>query len=201
MSVGLSQQTAIAYLFIALIALLVVRRALLLTRGMPIGLGRLVVLPAFYVVIYVAELAAIGVGGVGSTVATPLYVSYGVDAALVVVGTFVAYGYTLRHLHIYQPEGQTTWNYRMNPLLPVVYVVLFIVRVGIETAILNESPLAFPTAGALAGVSAFALYSLFLVDALWGLSTGFLVGRSVAVYHAWREKTASPQSSPGPALP
>jgi hypothetical protein len=201
MSVVISNQTAIAYVFVALLGLIILRRAYRLTQGVPISTGRLLVLPAVYVLLYVAELAAIGYGGFGSSVTIELYVSYAVDAALVVAGIVVAYGYTLQHLEIYRPEGTIAWSYRMSPLLPVLYVVLFFVRIGIETAILNESPFVFPVPGALAGISVLALYLLFTVDALWGLSTGFLVGRSVAVYREWRAKLATPGAAPGPALP
>lgn len=201
MSVGISQQAAIGYLFAALVGLLILRRTLRLTRGATVSAGRLLLLPALYVVVYVAELAAIGFGGGGSSVTTPLYVSYGVDATLVVVGTVAAFRYTLRHLQIYRANGETEWSYRMNPLLPVVYVVLFFVRIAMETVILNESPFAFPAAGALAGISAVALFTLFAIDALWGLSTGFLAGRSAAVYHEWRKKLVEPGPAPGTALP
>lgn len=198
MTSTLSNQTAFAYLFVALVGLLILRRAYRLTQGAPIGTSRLLVLPAFYVIIYAAELTALGFGGGGSSVTFPLYLSFTLDAILVVVGTFVAYGYTLRHLQIYRAEGEAGWSYRMSPLLPVIYVVLFFARVAIESVVLNESPLVFAAPSALSGISAFALVSLFAVDALWGLSTGFLIGRSVGVYHEWQQKLHEP-SPPAPA--
>ncbi len=187
MSVTLSNSDAISYLFIAFLGFIILRRAYLLTHGVPVSTARVVVLPAFYALLYIAELAAIGLVAPGSSLATPTYLSFAVDAALLVVGTWVAYEYTLRHLETYRAPGETAWSYRMSALLPVAYVALFFARVAIETAVLNETPLEFPTAKALAGVSILALYSLFLVDALWGLSTGFLIGRSVAVYREWQK--------------
>ncbi|MGI0130358.1 MAG: hypothetical protein ACREDE_00480 [Thermoplasmata archaeon] len=201
MSAPISNATAIQYFVIALVGLLILRRTYRLTQGVPIGTGRLVALPAFYVAIYVAELASIGLGGAGPAIMGELYGSFALDAALLVVGGIVAYGYSLRHLEIYRAPGETAWSYRMNPLLPIVYVVLFFARVGIETVVLNQSPFAVVGPGALAGVSAFALSALFAVDALWGLSTGFLIGRSAAVYHAWRGRLADSTPAAGPALP
>jgi hypothetical protein len=198
MTPPLSQQAELTYVFVALLGLVILRRAYAVTHGARISTARLAFLPVFYVIIYVAELAALGLGGVGTSLATRLYISFAADAALVAVGAYVAYGYTLRHLQIYRAEGDADWWYRLNPLLPVAYVVLFFARVAIETVLLGETPFAIPSTSALEGLSTLALGLFFLVDALWGLSTGFLVGRNAAVYHEWRQTStrADPGSSP-----
>jgi hypothetical protein len=200
MTIVISNTDAVAYLFVAVFGFIILRRAYLLTQGTRISTTRLLILPAFYLIIYAAEMAAIGFAGAGSSVSGQVYLSFVLDGALLAAGAFVAFGYTLRHLEIYQAPGETAWSYRMNALLPVVYVALFLARVAIETAVLNEAPFAVPAPGALAGVSSIALYSLFVVDALWGLSTGFLLGRSLAVYREWQEHLARPNPTAG-ALP
>jgi hypothetical protein len=195
MSVVISNQAATTYLLVAVLGFIILRRAYLMTKGTDVSVGRLVAFPAFYLVIYAAELAAIGFAAVGSSAATQVYLSFGADAALILLGVFLAYGYTLRHVEIYQEPGESAWSYRMSALLPVIYVVLFLVRVVIETVVLNESPFSFPAPGSLDGISSLALYLLFVVDALWGLSTGFLIGRSAAVYHEWQQHRASNNQS------
>jgi hypothetical protein len=201
MNLSISQTTIASYLFVALLGVIILRRAFLLTHGVRATAGRLIALPVVYVALYAVELAAIGFAGVGSSVSAPLYVSFAVDALLVVVGTFAAYRYTLQHLTIYRAAGETDWSYRLSALLPVIYVVLFVARVAIETVLLSETPFAVPTTQALTGISAVALYSLFAVDALWGVSTGFLVGRNAAVYHEWQDRRKGPTASAGTSLP
>ncbi|MGC2358918.1 MAG: hypothetical protein WA691_01245 [Thermoplasmata archaeon] len=201
MAAALSNATLFSYLLVVLIGFIILRRAYRLTQGVPIGIGRLVFLPVIYLALYVAEIGELAVGGSGLSSSVPLYASYGVDAALVVGGTLVAFRYTLHHLEIYQNPGETAWNYRMTTLIPLIYVVLFFARIAIETVVLNETPFAFPAAGALASISPFALYALFTVDALWGLSTGFLLGRSAGVYHEWQQRLRTPASSASPLPP
>ena len=201
MSVTISETTLTAYAFVALFGFIVLRRAYRLTQGVPLRLVRVLVFPALLVVVYVADLAAITYGAAGSTVESQLYASLAVDAALVGVGTFFAYGYALRRVELYRAEGETRWSYRMNAWTQIVYVALFFVRTAIESVVLNLSPFSTPSATQLAAVSPFALFALFAVDALWGVSTGFLIGRNAAVYHLWRQKLAEPASPAGVALP
>jgi hypothetical protein len=201
MNPPISQGTVEALVFVAFIGFIILRRTYLLTQGVRVSVWRLVALPVVYVAIYAIELGAIGYAGVGSSVADDLYISFAVDAALVVAGTFVAYGYTLRHVTLYHQEGDSEWSYRLGALLPVVYVVLFFVRVAIELVVLGESPFNAPTTQSSIGVSTVVLYFLFAVDALWGVSTGFLVGRSVAVYHEWQERRKETVVAPATALP
>jgi len=188
----ISQSEVAGYLFVVILGLIILRRSWRLTHGAPVTTGRLVAIPVLYVLLYGITLATIGVTAVGTSLATLTFASFAADAALVAVGFVVAYRYTARNVHLYQADGQSQWSYRLSPLLPVIYVVLFFVRTGIETAILNESPFSFPTASMFLGVSTLALALLFSVDALWGFSTGLLVGRSAAVYHLWQQKLAAP---------
>jgi hypothetical protein len=140
-------------------------------------------------------MVAIVYGAVGSSVANEVFAAFGADVALLLVGFFVAYGHTLRHLQLYRDPGALDWSYRLNSTLPVIYVVLFFLRTGLEAAFLNVGPFGVPSASQLAGVSPWSLYLLIAVDAMWGLSTGFLVGRNFAVYNAWQRKLAEGPSA------
>jgi hypothetical protein len=200
MVVALTQAAILDYGFVALLAFFILRRSYRLTQGVPLSAGRLVVLPVLYVLLYVAELASVSFVGLVTSLAPLNYLSLAVDGALVAAGVVLAYRYTLRHVEIYQAPGETRWSYKMNALLPIAYVALFFLRVAIETVVLGESPFEIPTAASVTGLSSFALFSFAAVDALWGLSTGFLVGRSAAAWHEWQARLGATKISSGTPL-
>jgi hypothetical protein len=191
------------YAFVALFGLIVLRRAYRLTQGVRATSGRLIVLPVLYTLVFAGLVGAVVYGAAGSSLASEVYLSFGVDIALLVAGVFVAFAYTQRHVDLYRKAGATGWSYRINAHLPLLYVVLFFVRTGLEAAFLGLSPFSAPTPTGLLSLSPLSLYVLFLVDALWGLSTGFLVGRNAGVYHVWQQKLreAPGVPAPEPALP
>ena len=196
-----SQSELLAYGFVLLLGFFILRRSYRLTQGVPLSSVRLVLLPVVYVLLYVAELASISFVGVVSSIAPLTYVSLGVDGALLALGVVLSYLYTLRHVEIYPTPGQSGWSYRMNAFLPVLYVVLFFARVGIEAVVLGLSPFEFPTAASLTGLPTLSLLAFAIVDALWGLSTGFLVGRSAAAWHVWQGRLAGEKVSTAAPLP
>jgi hypothetical protein len=188
MSIQISQATIAAYAFVAIFGLIILRRAYMMTHGTPATAGRLLFLPCFYVFLFAVFMLAVVYGAVGSSVANLVYGAFAADVVLLLIGVFMAYGYTLRHVHLYREPGALDWSYRLNAVLPVIYVVLFFLRTGLEAVLLGISPFAIPSASQLAGASPWSLYVLFAVDAMWGLSTGFLVGRNAAVYRSWQRK-------------
>lgn len=194
---GVSQFAIDDYVVVALFGLFLLRRAYRMTQGVPVSAARLAVMPAFYVLVYAAELAGTWFAGTATGRAELTYVGLAADVVLLAVGTWVAHRITTAHVELYQPAPGGPWYYRLRPLLPVLYVLLFFVRAGIETAIIGIAPFEFPSAAQFAGISPLALYALFTVDALWGLTTGFLIGRSAAVYGAWqRAKRNLPAQAP-----
>jgi hypothetical protein len=186
------QGEVFAFFLVAIFGLIILRRAYSITQGVTVSAGRLLILPVIYVGLYGAELAALALSSGPANLELEVYASLTLDAALVAVGAVIAYGYTRRHVELYRNEGDPQWSYRLGALLPVVYVVLFVVRVVLETVILGEIPFAVPAPSALAGVPPLSLYILFVVDGLWGVSTGFLLGRNVGVYEEWRAREAGP---------
>jgi hypothetical protein len=191
MTAAPSQEVTFGYLFVALFALLVLRRSYRMMHGTPYRVGLLVVLPIFYLVIYAAELSVLAAVGVTTRLATEAYASLAVDIALVIVGTFFAYRYVRKDVVLYRPEGSSVLYYRLSPLLPIVYVVLFVVRTVIAAVLLGESPFAFPMPASIESLPPILLLTLSAVDALWGLSTGFLIGRSLGVYRAGQQQGAA----------
>lgn len=188
------------YVILALFGFFLLRRTYLMTQGVPAGLGRLVFLPIFYVAIYAAELAGTWFAGIGSGRAELTYLALAADAALIAVGVAVAFRVTSAQVELYRPTPGGAWYYRLRPLLPVLYVVLFFARAAIETVLVGSPPFAVPSAAQFESISLTALIALFTVDALWGLTTGLLLGRSAAVYAAWKRAERLPTPA-GPRLP
>jgi hypothetical protein len=190
---GLANPVILGYLFVGLFALLVLRRAYWMMKGTPVRYATLIFLPIFYVLIYAVELSGVLYAGLSSSISGEAAAALSVDVALVLVGVLVAYRYVQQHVELFRPEGANRLYYRLSPLLPIVYVALFVVRVAIGAAILNESPFAFPTPAAIVALSPALRYVFFAVDAVWGFSTGLLLGRSAGVVQTTRrqESTAS----------
>ena len=196
MVVTVSSAAVEEYAVVALLGLYLLRRTYRMTQGVPATTVRLVLVPIFYVGLYALELAGIGFAAVGSSEATRFYGALSADVALLAVGTYVAHRVASRQVELYRPPGKSDWYYRLRPLLPVTYIVLFFVRVGLETAFLGIAPFTVPTTAQFDALSTPSLTILFVVDALWGLTTGFLVGRSGAVYAAWKRAEAGPGTRP-----
>jgi hypothetical protein len=195
-SVVLSQQDILGLAVVAIFGVIILRRTALLIYGVPATTGRLVFLSGLYGLFYGIELLSVAYAGIGSGRGEVAAFALTADLLLVGVGIAVAYPLTRRHVVLYQTPGDPRWFYRLRPLLPVVYVVLFFIRAGLEVAIVGESPFTFPSASEFDALSTVALATLFVVDALWGLTTGFLLGRNAAVYGEWQrhERSASPSA-------
>ncbi|MFY9717606.1 MAG: hypothetical protein WAK40_06710 [Thermoplasmata archaeon] len=189
---GVSSIVVEDYVILALFGLFLLRRTYRMTQGVPAGTGRLVILPVFYVALYTAELAGTWFAGIGSGRAELTYFALAADAVMLAIGTAVSYRVTSRHVELYQPTSGGAWYYRLRPLLPVLYLVLFFARAVIQTVIVGTTPFGFPTTAQFDTITPIALYALFTVDALWGLTTGFLIGRSGAVYGAWKRAERNP---------
>jgi hypothetical protein len=196
-SVALSQAALGGYLIVALFGVFILRRTYALTQGVRVSAVRLTVLPVLYVFLYAAEVAGVYFAGLTPGQIRLFEVAIGADVALVVAGVFLAYRVASRTVELYRPPEDPTWHYRVRSFLPYLYVALFFVRVGIETVVLGETPFTTPAPGALAALSAFDLYLLFAVDALWGFTTGLLLGRNWAVYSKWQEASAAPPLTSG----
>ncbi len=199
MTATLSQPEIEGLVVVAILGFVILRRTVLLIYGVPATTGRLVFLSGLYGLLYAIELVSVAYAGVGSGRGNLAAIALAADLTLVLVGVAIAYPLTRRHVEMYRPPGDARWHYRLKPLLPVVYVALFFVRAGLEVAIVGQSPFTFPTAAEFDALSTVALTTLFVVDALWGLTTGFLLGRNSAVYVEWRRhERAPPAATPLP---
>jgi len=187
---GPSSNLTPALVIVALFVVILVRRTVLLVQGARYSTGRLIVFSAFYVLLYVA-LA-------GSTIAAAVAL-WGPDALLlllpyagaVAAATLVALPY-VRHIVRFEERGPGEWYYRMPWLVPVIYLVLFLVRFATEIVVFGPAAVTsftFPT------VSAGLLELLIGIDLLYSASTGLLVARGVGVYQAHQKLVAGSAAS------
>jgi hypothetical protein len=82
-----------------------------------------------------------------------------------------------------------------------VYLALLLVRLILDVVVLGVNPFAGAPPGT-APLTGTALLLLAFVDALFGLSTGLLMGRTVGVYLEYRSKpSGGPPAGTNPPLP
>ncbi len=183
--------------FLVLIVALLARRTYRLVTGVRYASDRLAVFAGFYVFLFAALAfttlyAAVGAWGtVGGLLVAP-YVAVPAAAAV------LAEPY-VRRIVRFEPRGDGHLYYRLPWLIPVLYLVLFVLRFGLELAIFGFALVTsffLPTS-----IPVGLLLVLVGVDLLFGFSTGLLIGRTVGVYrgHADFEKAAA--SAPLPSAP
>ncbi|MGA7923519.1 MAG: hypothetical protein WCA77_06040, partial [Thermoplasmata archaeon] len=122
------------------------------------------------------------------------------DVAMLAVGAVVAFRYVKQRVVLEQRPPDGAWYYRLPPFLPITYLILFLVRIGIEVVVVGVNPFAPPLSGQFNGLSSLTISLLIAVDVVWGLTTGFLIGRSAGVYSSYAEKKVE-APRPLPTMP
>jgi|SRR5579871_620731 len=182
-----SSELAPIVLFYGLLFFFVIRRSVRMAVGTPYQEGRLIGMAIVYLLIF------------GLTVAVDLLIlplwSFAADAAIIVVGALVATQHVGRTVS-FHPAPQGGWNYRLGLLLPAIYLTLFAVRVFVEFVVLNQDPFNPPAVAPV--LTTPELLELGTVTALFALSCGLLVGRSVGVIRAFGRL---PKGPPAPSAP
>ena len=167
----LSGADATSVVLFAIIVLIIVRRVIGMVRGSAVRPARMFAVAALLAGLLVITLLL-------SYGQLPVW-TYGVDVAVLVGASVLATGWVRRRVVLDWKDG--AWTYRLGPLLPVVYLVLFVVRLALDLVVLGINPFAGtpPSATPLTGTT---LGIVAVVDALFAFSTGLLVGRTVGVY-------------------
>ena len=188
---SLSSADASTVAILAIFVLLIGRRIVLMVRGVPVRPASMVGFAAVFTALFVIALA-------GSFSLLPLW-TYAVDAVVLVVASIGTAEYVRRRVVLELRNG--VWYYRLHIAIPVLYLVLFAVRLVLDSVVLGIDPFAPPPGNAPA-LSATAVLLVAVVDALFAFSTGLLVGRTAGVLAAHRAKLreppniATPLSSP-----
>ncbi len=187
-------------LVLLVIVLILARRTYRQIQGAPYSVGRMFGFAGFYVLLF----AALAFGTLYAAVATWGSIAYGILGAYVavpVVAAILAAPY-VRRIVRFEQRGNGNWYYRLSWHVPVLYLALFVVRIGAEFAVFGLSALLItfppPTPPSVA-----ALAILIGVDLLFAFSLGLLVGRGVGISRAHRDlpATEAPTPEPSPPLP
>ena len=108
------------------------------------------------------------------------------DVLLLLAGALPAYGYAARTTTLERtPAGH--WTYRGRVAIPVLWLGLFLLRYGVELALLGRVYLLTPTPTHAVPIPTYAA-ALIIVDALFALSTGVVLGNSLGIYSAYRRQ-------------
>lgn len=183
---------------IVIIVLILARRTYAMIQGTAYSAARLFGFAGFYILLYVVlayGTLASALGFWGSTT----YLLVAAYVAVPVVAGLVAAPHVERIVHFEQrADGQ--WYYKLGMVVPVAYLVLFVIRIGAEIAVLgpNAFYLTFPPPPA---PSVGALVVLLAVDLLFGVSLGLLLGRGVGVYRAYQKLPKAKSTPPPPSAP
>jgi hypothetical protein len=174
-----------ALIFVAIFALILVRRMYALTQGTPYSTVRVFGYAGFSVAVFILLGAttfyvAIGTWGWG---ALGLLAPY---AAVVVGSTLLVEPHIGRVVEFEERADGETY-YRLPILIPLLSTILFIVRVGAELVLLGPNALfAFSQPSA---VSPGLVALLVAIDLLYGVSVGLLIGRAIGVHRAFQART------------
>lgn len=166
-----------------LIAFLVIRRSYAMTQGVPYSVARLVGFPALILVLW-------GFSELESILLTPWALPYliALDSVILVITTFaitsVAEGMTR-----VAPGLSGTFSYRIGFSLAALFVGAFVLRIGIAIA-LFPSALEFGSPpGGYPPIQQQVV--LGTIDALFSVSVGLLMGRSLGISRKVRAARAS----------
>lgn len=189
---GISSAEESAILFLVIIVLIMVRRTYALSQGTPYSTARVFGYGAFSMVLFALFAAstiyvATGTWGpVGYALVAP-YLG-------VVVGSALLAEPRIRPLVKFEERAGPQLYYHLPIIVPILNLVLFVVRLGIELWLFGFSAITsfqFPTSLPLG-----ALEILIAFDLLYGVSIGLLIGRGLAVHRAF---LARPHETPLPA--
>jgi hypothetical protein len=172
-------------LIVALITFIYVRRFMMWSKGVPISVPRLFGYGGLVVVLF-AFTVALGLNAF-PWYALPLYL--GVLAAIAVVGTL----WVRKSVQI-EERSPGQWYYKLGIVVPIVYLVLFIVRMVLDFVVLDINPFAF--GGTLPALTSEQVTLFMVVDTLFAVSTGLIVGRAVGVYLKWQEAQRAEAKQP-----
>jgi hypothetical protein len=178
---GLSPSDTGLVVVLVLIVFIMARRTYMLVHGTVYSPERLAIFSAFYLALYLLAIYS-------TFTSLPLY-STALDGVLLVAAALIAIPYVER-IVVLELRADGQWYYRLPVLIPVLYLVLFVLRLGLDIAVLGQDPFDF-TLGAPLSLTPTQSILLTVVDALFSISTGILVGRSIAVYRAHQKRVAA----------
>ncbi|MCI4336384.1 MAG: hypothetical protein L3K17_04195 [Thermoplasmata archaeon] len=172
---------------LAVFVLIIGRRVVMMVRGTPFSLARLVGVAVFYVALCALALAF-------DLLLVPWWL-VAADVGAIVVVTAGLPPYIESQVSVYRGPGGG-WYYRLGAWVPLAYVALFVARLGIEFGVLGINP--FVYSASVPNFTTVQLAILAGVDGLFAFSTGLMLARSFAVYRVY-QRAAAAESTPSAA--
>ncbi|MCI4368603.1 MAG: hypothetical protein L3K09_03465 [Thermoplasmata archaeon] len=172
------------------IVLLIVRRSYAMTKGVQYSLTRLAVLPA--VILFLWALSELE-----QVLLTPWALPYlTVLDVGVLIGSAVAFTPIAERMTSVERDTSGGGSYRIGFSITALFLAAFLLRLILEVALFPAAlefgapPGGYPPEGQQVAIG--------LVYALFSVSVGLLVGRSLGVYRRW-ERSARSSLRPGPS--
>jgi hypothetical protein len=176
--------------FEALIAVVILTRSIRNYRGRSLSVALLVSFPVLTVLLWLAAEAE-------TLYSIPWTYPWWtlLDGGFVVLGAAVTIPFAHRLVQVYQsPDGG--WMYRYHLGLIAFYLASWVVRLGLA-AYFDPASLEFTTSTG-PPLSALASEVMQVVELLFSLSTGLVVGRSIATYRLYQKALATSPLAPPP---
>ena len=168
-------QFATAAIVLVIVVFIVGRRVVAMVRGTPISPARLFGATALFTALFAVFVAE-------EFLLLPWFVPVA-DVGVAVVVAAAASPLVRRRVEVYR-DAAGTWHYRLGYAIPVVYLALFGVRLLVDVLVLGVDPFAGPPAPV--PLAPLQVLLLSVVDALFAVSMGLLLGRTFGVYSAYR---------------
>jgi hypothetical protein len=192
----ISSTETTALVVLVLLVLVLGRRTVRQLSGTRYSASRLYGFAGLYVLLF----GVLAFATLYAAVATWGWAAYGlipVYVAVPVVAAVLAAPHVRKVVRFERRDGGELY-YRLSWQVPVLYLALFLTRIVAEVAVFGLAGVgaSYPPP---APPSASGLVILVVVDLLFGVSLGLLIGRGVGVYQARQElppATESPASSP-----
>jgi len=174
----------------ALVAVFILLRSLRTYRGRVLSVARLVVFPAAIVLLWALAEAENAISLPGSWPWWSL-----VDVGLVVAAAVATVPLAPRLLSVFRgSDGQ--WMYRYGIELISFYLAAWVVRLALSLYF-DPASLEFAI-GPVPAISTNAAQAMQLVQALFSVSTGLVVGRSASTYRMYHAAVRASPTEPAP---
>ncbi len=170
------------------IALVIVRRSYLMSQGVSYSVARLVIAPVLLVFLWVlSELE--------SLLLTPWALPYliALDVVILVLASLQFARVAERVTRVFE-AGPGEWRYQIGFSITVVFLVAFLVRLGLAVALFPDSLLFGSPPGGFPASEQQAVVAT--IDAIFSLSVGLLIGRAFGIHRKWRRVRAEARRAP-----
>lgn len=155
-------------------------------------LGLFAVVYSLFFLLVLEEVARLPWGRVGPPAAL-------LDLILFGVGLIPGFRYTRRTTTI-EETSTGRWMYRGGFALPVAWLALFLLRYAVELALLGRVYLLTLTYTHTVSIPTYAA-ALILVDALFSVSTGLVLGQVLGIWSAFHQRRGRKGEPAAPTVP